>query len=132
LKNIQFILGGIAFIFVEFLAIPQSIDTKPKEEYALIIHGGTGPITRKNMTAKKETAYRDKLEEALQTGYKILNAGGSARDAVEGTIHVMEASPLFNAGKGAVFTNAGTNELNASIMDGSNLKVGAVLAMYLS
>ena len=93
MKNIQFILGGIAFIFVEFLAIPQSIDTKPKEEYALIIHGGTGPITR---------------------------------------IHVMEASPLFNAGKGAIFTNAGTNELNASIMDGSNLKVGAVLAMYLS
>ena len=126
MKSIQFILGGIAFIFVAFLAISQSIDTKPKEKYALVLHGGAGTITRKNMTAEKEAAYRAKLKEALQTGYKILNAGGSAINAVEATIHVMEDSPLFNAGKGAVFTNTGTNELDASIMDGSNLKAGAV------
>ena len=94
--------------------------------YGLVIHGGAGTITRKNMSSEKESAYRDKLTEALAAGFEILEKGGSSMDAVETTIKSMEDSPLFNAGKGAVFTNAGTNELDASIMDGSTLQAGAV------
>ena len=97
-----------------------------QSNFAIAIHGGAGTITRENMTAEKELAYRFKLAEALNTGYTILKNGGTSLDAVEVTIRVMEDSELFNAGKGAVFTNAGTNELDASIMDGSNLMAGAV------
>ena len=95
-------------------------------EFSIAIHGGAGTITRKNMTPGKENAYRSKLKETLNAGYSILDKGGTSLDAVEATIRIMENSELFNAGKGAVFTNAGTNELDASIMDGSNLKAGAV------
>ena len=94
--------------------------------YGLVIHGGAGTITRKNMSSEKESEYRYKLTEALVAGFEILEKGGSSMDAVETTIKIMEDSPLFNAGKGAVFTNAGTNELDASIMDGSTLQAGAV------
>ena len=94
--------------------------------YGLVIHGGAGTITRKNMSPEKESSYRDKLTEALSAGFEILEKGGSSMDAVETTIRIMEDSPLFNAGKGAVFTNAGTNELDASIMDGSTMQAGAV------
>ena len=94
--------------------------------YGLVIHGGAGTITRKNMSSEKESAYRGKLTKALAAGFEILEKGGSSMNAVETTIRIMEDSPLFNAGKGAVFTNAGTNELDASIMDGSTLQAGAV------
>ena len=109
--------------------ITFAILTGPKDEsveFSIAIHGGAGTITRKNMTPGKENAYRSKLKETLNVGYSILDKGGTSLDAVEATIRVMENSELFNAGKGAVFTNAGTNELDASIMDGSNLKAGAV------
>lgn len=94
-------------------------------EFAIIIHGGAGTILKKNMTPEKEAAYKAKLEEAIRVGYNILKNGGSSLDAVEKTINVLEDSPLFNAGKGAVFTNAETNELDASIMDGKTLNAGA-------
>ena len=94
-------------------------------EFAIIIHGGAGTILKENMTPETETAYKAKLEEAIRVGYEILKNGGSSLDAVEKTINVMEDSPLFNAGKGAVFTNAETNELDASIMDGNTLNAGA-------
>ena len=94
-------------------------------EFAIIIHGGAGTILKKNMTLEKEDAYKAKLEEAIRVGYNILKNGGSSLDAVEKTINIMEDSPLFNAGKGAVFTNAETNELDASIMDGKTLNAGA-------
>jgi len=123
MKEFRNASGAIIILLVSLF---QLAEAKPKEKFALVIHGGAGTITRENMTDEKEAAYRAKLKEALQTGYKILNEGGTAMDAVEATIHIMEDSPLFNAGKGAVFTNAGTNELDASIMDGSNLKAGAV------
>ena len=77
------------------------------------------------MSPEKETAYKRKLEEAIRVGYIILKNGGTSLDAVEKTINVLEDSPLFNAGKGAVFTNAGTNEHDASIMDGNTLNAGA-------
>ena len=111
------------------VVIGLAIRSGPKKEtsdFAIAIHGGAGTITRKNMTPEKESAYRSKLEEALNAGYAILENGGTSLDAVESTIRIMEDSELFNAGKGAVFTNAGTNELDASIMDGINLKAGAV------
>ena len=94
-------------------------------EFAIVIHGGAGTILKKNMTPEREAAYQAKLEEAIRVGYEILKNGGSSLDAVEKTINVMEDSPLFNAGKGAVFTNAETNELDASIMDGKTLNAGA-------
>lgn len=81
------------------------------------------------MTPEMDAAYRAKLTEALQKGYEILKNGGSSLDAVEQTIMILEDSPLFNAGKGAVFTSAGTNELDASIMDGKTLQAGAVAAV---
>jgi beta-aspartyl-peptidase (threonine type) len=93
---------------------------------ALVIHGGAGTITRQNMTPEKEKAYRAALNQAMQTGYAILKRGGSSMDAVEATIRVMEDSPLFNAGKGAVFTHDGKNEMDAAVMDGKTLKAGSI------
>ena len=96
------------------------------ENFAIVIHGGAGTILKKNMTDEQEKAYQEKLQEALDSGSAILKNGGSAIDAVEKAIVAMEDSPLFNAGKGAVYTNAATNELDASIMDGKTLNAGAV------
>jgi beta-aspartyl-peptidase (threonine type) len=92
----------------------------------IVIHGGAGTILKKNMTPEREKAYHEALETALDSGYAVLERGGKSVDAVIAAIRVMEDSPLFNAGKGAVFTNEGRNELDASIMDGSNLMAGAV------
>ena len=97
----------------------------------LVIHGGAGTITRANMTAEREKQYREKLEEALRTGHAVLDKGGSSLDAVEATIRILEDSPLFNAGKGAVFTHEGRNELDASIMDGKTRKAGAVAGVTI-
>ena len=97
--------------------------------YGLVIHGGAGTITREKMSPEKEAEYRGKITEALTVGYEILEKGNSSLDAVEAVVRIMEDSPLFNAGKGAVFTNAGTNELDASIMDGSTLQAGAVASV---
>ncbi len=92
----------------------------------LVIHGGAGTILKENMSSEKEKAYREKLDEALRTGYAILQNGGSSLEAVVATIEVMELSPLFNAGVGAVYTHEGRNELDASIMDGNTGNAGAV------
>ena len=92
----------------------------------LVIHGGAGTIERSTMTPERERDYRAGLERALKAGYDILKSGGSSLDAVEASIRILEDSPLFNAGKGAVFTSAGTNELDAAIMDGKTLKAGTV------
>lgn len=94
--------------------------------FVLVIHGGAGTILKKNMTPEKEEAYKAKLTEALQTGYDILKSGGTSEDAVVAAIMVMEDSPLFNAGKGSVYTSKETNEMDAAIMDGKTLKAGAV------
>ncbi len=105
---------------------PQSDTSVAKQEWAIVIHGGAGVITRANMTPELDKEYRSALAEAMNTGRKILAEGGSALLAVEKTINVMEDNPLFNAGKGAVFTHDGKNELDAAIMDGSNLAAGSV------
>ncbi len=94
--------------------------------FTIVIHGGAGTITKESMTAEKEEAYRAKLTEALNAGYAILESGGSSIDAITLAITIMEDSPLFNAGKGAVFTSEGKNELDASIMEGKSRMAGAV------
>ena len=96
------------------------------ERFGLVIHGGAGTIDRSKMTPEKEGEYRAGLERALMAGYNILKRGGSSLDATEAVVRVLEDDPCFNAGKGAVFTSAGTNELDAAIMDGKTLKAGAV------
>jgi len=96
------------------------------KKFGLVIHGGAGTIDRSKMTPEREQEYRESLRRALSGGYDILKAGGSSLDAVEAAVRFLEDDPHFNAGKGAVFTDAGTNELDAAIMDGKTLKAGAV------
>jgi beta-aspartyl-peptidase (threonine type) len=94
--------------------------------YGLVLHGGAGVIDRKSLTPEKEADYRAKLTEAREAGYAVLQRGGTALDAVMATIVILEDSPLFNAGKGAVLTADGTCELDASVMDGRTQSAGAV------
>jgi L-asparaginase / beta-aspartyl-peptidase len=104
-------------------------DSNPNMEtkkIGLAIHGGAGTIERSNMTPEKERAYRSGIEQALKAGYEILKRGGSSLDATEAAVRVLEDDPHFNAGRGSVFTSAGTNEMDACIMDGQTLKAGAV------
>ena len=94
--------------------------------YALAIHGGAGALPRVPFTAEREQSYRDGLLQALAAGQRVLEGGGCALDAVEAAVTVLEDDPLFNAGRGAVLTADGTVELDAAIMDGSDLGAGAV------
>lgn len=100
-----------------------------QSKFAIAIHGGAGTIDKNLMTVELEQAYRLGLDEALKIGTEILKMGGSALDAVEITVASLEDCPLFNAGKGAVFTHDKTNELDASIMCGASLNAGAVAAV---
>ncbi|MFA6128531.1 MAG: isoaspartyl peptidase/L-asparaginase [Bacteroidales bacterium] len=97
-----------------------------KMQYAIAIHGGAGVILKENLSEELEKAYLEILDSALTVGEKILANGGASMDAVERVIRIMEDCPLFNAGKGAVFSHEGYNELDASVMDGSTLMAGAV------
>src|SRR5439155_69701 len=96
------------------------------KKIGLAIHGGAGTIERTNMTPEREHEFRAGLEGALTTGYEILKRGGSSLDATEAAVRTLEDDPHFNAGKGSVFTSAGTNEMDAAIMDGKTLAAGAV------
>jgi beta-aspartyl-peptidase (threonine type) len=100
------------------------------ENFALVIHGGAGTILKESLSPELEKEYTAKLNEALKTGYDILAQGGTSLDAVVATIKVMEDSPLFNAGKGSVFANDGTNSMDAAIMDGKTKEAGAVAGVY--
>ncbi len=125
MKHINLVVLWLVFLLA--VSCNNTIETQTdKPDYVLVIHGGAGTILKKNMTPEKEQAYREKLGEALAAGEQVLKSGGSSLDAVTKAIMVMENSPLFNAGKGAVFTAEGTNEMDASIMDGKDLKAGAV------
>jgi L-asparaginase / beta-aspartyl-peptidase len=97
-----------------------------RPRWALVAHGGAGAIARGDLTPEQERAYREAMGAAAQAGAAVLRAGGSAMDAVEGAIQILEDDPLFNAGRGAAFTAEGRNELDASIMDGGTLAAGAV------
>src|SRR5258708_5162027 len=94
--------------------------------FGIAIHGGAGTLPRADMSADAERRYRAGLKEAIDAGFAVLQGGGTSMDAVTRAVVLLEDNPLFNAGKGAVFTLDGRNELDASIMDGSTLKAGAV------
>ena len=94
--------------------------------WSIVVHGGAGVIERKSMTPATEAAYRAAMKTAIETGAAVLAKGGSSLDAVQATIQYFEDNPLFNAGRGAVFTAEGKNELDAAIMDGATLQAGAV------
>jgi beta-aspartyl-peptidase (threonine type) len=100
-----------------------------KSKFGLVIHGGAGTMERAKITPEREQEYRTGLERSLKAGFEILQRGRSSLDAIEAAVRVLEDDPHFNAGKGAVFTSAGTNELDASIMDGKTLKAGAVASV---
>ena len=105
---------------------PENNPNMETKKIGLAIHGGAGTIERSKMTPENEREYRVGLERALTVGYEILKRGGSSLDATEAAVRVLEDDPHFNAGRGSVFTSAGTNEMDASIMDGKTLKAGAV------
>lgn len=114
-------------IFLLLVSLIGNSQTKKEtQNFALVIHGGAGTILKKNMTEEKENAYKQKLTEALQAGYNVLKDGGTSLDAVQAAIIIMEDSPLFNAGKGSVYTSEETNEMDAAIMDGKTIKAGSV------
>ena len=101
-------------------------DASETPRWSLAIHGGAGTLLRENMSAAQEVEYRAAMQAALDAGAKVLADGGTAMDAVEAAIVLLEDDPKFNAGRGAVFTWDGTNEMDASVMDGSNRAAGAV------
>jgi len=102
------------------------VSQAPAGKWAIVMHGGAGVIERRSMTADRDKAYREGLNEAILAAAKVLDANGSAVDAVEAALTRLEDNPLFNAGKGAVFTANGRNELDAAIMDGKTMSAGAV------
>lgn len=131
------------FVLVALLIVPMSLVAQKgagveikqlqgpqSPRLGFIIHGGAGVITKGSLTPEREKMYRDKLQEAVLAGYKALHSGKSSLDAVEIAIRMLEDSPLFNAGKGAVFTADGKNELDASIMNGKTLAAGAVAGLH--
>ncbi|GGD22051.1 isoaspartyl peptidase/L-asparaginase [Flavobacterium orientale] len=107
----------------------ETFDQNNESKFCIVIHGGAGTILKENMTDSLEAEYNRVLDLAVSKGYEILKNGGNSLDAVTQTIMILEDSPLFNAGKGAVFTNEGKNELDASIMDGKSKAAGAVASV---
>ena len=96
----------------------------------LLVHGGAGTLTRANLSPAQELEYRDALGQALRAGQSLLLQGGSAVDAVVAAVSVLEDCPLFNAGKGSVFTHEGRNEMDAAVMDGATGQAGAVAGVH--
>jgi beta-aspartyl-peptidase (threonine type) len=100
-----------------------------RQAFALALHGGAGTFDRERLTAEREHACREALAEALRSGHAVLDAGGGAVDAVAAAVACMEDSPLFNAGRGSVFTHDGRHEMDAAVMSGSDHAAGAVLGV---
>jgi beta-aspartyl-peptidase (threonine type) len=108
------------------IAPAQPLATDAARKWAVVLHGGAGEVERSTFTAERDASYRAALKAALHAASQVLSKGGKALDAVEAAIRLMEDDPLFNAGRGAVFSAEGRNELDASIMDGATLRCGAV------
>jgi L-asparaginase / beta-aspartyl-peptidase len=121
-------LGGSMATGPEVMAASDTAHTAAASghKWAVVLHGGAGVIERKSMSAETDAAYRAALKQSIQAAAEVLEKGGSSMDAVEGAIKLMEDNPLFNAGKGAVFTADGKNELDSAVMDGATMKAGAV------
>jgi beta-aspartyl-peptidase (threonine type) len=116
----------VILLLLPLCTTARAEDAAPDRTWSLAVHGGAGVIERGSLTPERERAYRAALLGALDAGSAVLRRGGSSLDAVEATIRVLEDDPLFNAGRGAVFTAEGRNELDASIMDGKSRRAGAV------
>jgi len=123
--------GGawMAALLTLFLSACASVVEPPAPRWSIVVHGGAGVIERTNLTPELEAQYRAAMQRALTTGGGVLERGGSSLDAVEAVIREMEDDPLFNAGRGAVFTAEGKNELDASIMDGRTRAAGSVAGL---
>jgi beta-aspartyl-peptidase (threonine type) len=119
-------------VFAQRASFPgiKQLQSPQNPRLGFVIHGGAGVIRRGSLTPEREKEYRAALEKALMAGYKALQEGKSSLDAVEIAVRIMEDSPLFNAGKGAVFTADGKNELDAAVMEGKTLKAGAVAGLH--
>jgi L-asparaginase / beta-aspartyl-peptidase len=124
------LLALTAAVIIGSLSFEADADFKSNMDntWAIALHGGAGVISR-NLSDDRVQEYYDSLEEALEIGEDILKNGGSALDAVEQVVRYLEDNPLFNAGKGSVFTNEGKHELDAAIMDGSTLAAGALTGL---
>jgi beta-aspartyl-peptidase (threonine type) len=114
------------FLLVFNTVLIQAQTLSKKSKLVLVVHGGAGTILKSQMTAEMEKRYTDGLKRALETGYAVLTRGGTSIEAVEAAVKILEDDSLFNAGKGAVFTNEGKNELDAAIMNGKTLEAGSV------
>jgi len=128
LKNTtNFVASMVCLMILVACKETTSKPNKPSENpISIVIHGGAGTILKENMNDSLENAYHQKLNEAVSKGYQMLQQGASSLDVVEEVVKILEDSPLFNAGKGAVLTNQDTIELDAAIMDGKNQNAGAV------
>lgn len=104
------------------------LSRRPRQPYALVVHGGAGTLRRKDMHGARERAYREGLTTALRAGYAVLENGGGSLDAVVAAVVELENSPLFNAGRGAVLNSDGEHELDAAVMDGATGAAGGVAA----
>jgi beta-aspartyl-peptidase (threonine type) len=123
MKSISCLFAGV-FTVAALACVAQA--PQSSGHWAIVVHGGAGVIERSKLGPDGEAGYRASLAKAEAAGAGVLDRGGSALDAIEATINILEDDPLFNAGHGAVFTSEGKNELDSAIMDGSNLKAGAV------
>jgi beta-aspartyl-peptidase (threonine type) len=133
---VLFNAGALPLAQEQTVRVNAPIQQRPSDQpnmqtrkFGLVIHGGAGTIERSKMTPTREHEYRAGLERALAAGYDVLKRSGSSLDATEAAVRVLEDDPHFNAGRGAVFTNVGTNELDAAVMDGKTLKAGAVACL---
>ena len=126
-KLSSFLISTILLLFFNCNS-PQTApsDAREPNSFAIVIHGGAGGIQREYFTDEQQKAYAQKLQEALDAGYYVLENGGISLNAVEAAIKIMEDSPLFNAGKGAVYNSEGNQEMDAAIMNGKTLNSGAV------
>ena len=128
MKKLSLLLITLLFI----LSCKEDVSNKNNElkrepnSFAIVIHGGAGGIKKEYFTEAQQTAYIKKLQEALDAGYAVLEKGGISLDAIQAAINIMEDSPLFNAGKGAVYNSDGNQEMDAAIMDGKTLNAGAI------
>ncbi|MGN6533645.1 MAG: isoaspartyl peptidase/L-asparaginase family protein [Ginsengibacter sp.] len=126
MKRIATVLSFVLICNLLLISCGDHVKAAEDAKIVMVIHGGAGVIEKKFMTPEKEKAYIDALTESLQAGYDQIKQGKTSLDAVQAAVNVMEDSPLFNAGKGAVFTHDGRNEMDASVMDGKTLMAGAI------
>ncbi|SDX52182.1 beta-aspartyl-peptidase (threonine type) [Lutibacter oricola] len=125
--RLSILIIAISTLFYSCDTQKKTKKVKEPNSFAIVIHGGAGGgITRDNISEKRQKVYEQKLEEALNAGYTILEKGGNSQDAIQAAITIMEDSPLFNAGKGSVYNSEGNQEMDAAIMNGKTLNSGAI------